>query len=52
MFCDSLSAIGASLRAIIHLKIAEVTCNLPLHGSPPPSTLHPYISAHGVDKTI
>ena len=33
-----------------HLEIAELSCNPPLRGSPPPPTLHPYISACGVDK--
>ena len=34
------------------LKIAELDCNTPLCGSPPPPTLHPYISACGVDKKL
>ena len=32
------------------LKMAELCYNLPLCGYPPPSTLHPYISACGIDK--
>ena len=32
------------------LKIAELCCNLLFCGYPPPPTLHPYISACGVDK--
>ena len=32
------------------LKIAVLCFNLPLHGYPPSPTLHPYISACGVDK--
>ena len=31
-------------------KIAELCCNWPLPGYPPPPTLHPYINACGVDK--
>ena len=34
------------------MKNAELSCNLPLHISPPPPTLHPYISACGVDKKL
>ena len=46
MFCDSLSAMGPPCGPFY----LELSCNPPLHGSPPPSTLHPYISACGVDK--
>ena len=43
---------GASFRLLVDhstLKNAELSCNLPLRGSLPPPTLHPYISACGVD---
>ena len=49
MFCDSLSAMGPPC-GLFTLKNAELSCNPPLYGSPPPSTLHPYISACGADK--
>ena len=49
MFCDSLSAMWPPCGPF-HLKNAELSCSLPLRGSPPPPTLHPYISACGVDK--
>ena len=32
------------------LENAQLRCNLPLRGSPPPPTLHPYITACGVDQ--
>ena len=51
MFCDSLSAMGPPCGPF-HLENAELSCNLPLCGSPPPHTLHPYISACGVDKKL
>ena len=42
---------GASLcMGHFTFKNAELRCNPPLRGSPPPPTLHPYISACGVDK--
>ena len=40
MFCDSLSAMG-SLVGHFTLKNAELRCNLPLHGSPPPPSFPP-----------
>ena len=51
MFCDSLSAMGPPCEPF-HLENAESSCNPPLHDSPPPTTLHPYISACGVDKKL
>ena len=51
MFCDSLSAMGL-LVGHFTLKNAELSCNPPLRGSPPPPTLHPYINAYGVDKKL
>ena len=51
MFCDSLSAMGAPCGHF-NLKIAELSCNQLLSCSPPPPTLHPYISACGVDKKL
>ena len=45
MFCDSLSAMGL-LVGHFTLKNAQLRCN------PPPPTLHPYISACGVDKKL
>ena len=51
IFCDSLSARGL-LVGHFTLKNAELSCNLPLCGSPPPPTQHPYISACGVDKNL
>ena len=51
MFCDSLSVMGL-LVGHFTLKNAERRCKPPLHGSPPPPTLHPYISACGVDKKL
>ena len=51
MFCDSLSAMGL-LVGHFTLKNAKFSCNPPLHGSLPPSTLHPYISVCGVDKKL
>ena len=50
MFCDSLSAMGPPCVGHFTLKNAELSCNPPLRGSPTPPTLHPYISACGVDK--
>ena len=50
VFCDSLSAMGP-LVGHFTLKNAELSCNPPLRGSPLPPTLHPYISACGVDKS-
>ena len=49
MFCDSLSAMGPPCGPF-YLENAELHCNSPLCGSPPPPTLHIYISACGVDK--
>ena len=49
VFCDSLSAMGPPCGPF-HLENAELSCNPPLRGSIP-STLHPYISACGVDKS-
>ena len=46
IFCDILSAMGLHCRPF-H---PELHCNPPLCGYPPPPTLHPYISACGVDK--
>ena len=51
MFCDSLSAMEPPV-AHFTLKSAELSCNLPLCGSPPPATLHPYISACGIAKKL
>ena len=51
MFCDSLSAMEHPCGPL-HLENAELSCNPPFCGSPPPHTLHPYISACGVAKTI
>ena len=48
-FSDSLSAMGLFVGHFT-LKIAELSCNLPLCGSPPPLTFHPYISACGGGK--
>ena len=55
--CDSLESIRGQMIDLLvghfTLKNAELHCNPPLCGSPPPPTLHPYISACGVDnKTI
>ena len=52
MFCDSLSAMGPPCVGYFTLKNAELSCNPPLRGSPTPPTLHPYISACGVDKKL
>ena len=49
MFCDILSAMGPHYRPF-HLEITELCCNPPLRGYPSPHTLHPYISARGVDE--
>ena len=50
IFCDSLSAMDYFVSLFI-LKIAELLCNrhfvAPYH-----PTLHPYVSACGVDKNI
>ena len=51
MFCDSLSTMGPPCGPF-HLENAELSCNPPLRSSPPPPTLHPYISACGVDKKL
>ena len=53
MFCDSLSAMGPP-RGHFTLKNAELSYNPPLHGPhhSPLSTLHPNISACGVDKKL
>ena len=51
MFCDSLSAMGPPCGPF-HLENAELCCDPLLHGSPPPPTLHPYISACGIDKKL
>ena len=51
MFRDSLSAMGSPCGPF-RLENAELSCNLPLCGSPPPPILHPYISACGVDKKL
>ena len=51
MFCDSLSAMERPCGPL-HLENAELSCNPSFCGSPPPHTLHPYISACGVAKTI
>ena len=51
MFCDSLSAISLPCGPF-HLENAELSCNSPFRGSPQPPTLHPYISACGVDKKL
>ena len=48
MFCDSLSVMEP-LVGHFTLNNAELSCNPPLHGSPPPP-LHPYISACDADK--
>ena len=48
-FCDSLSAIGLLVDHFT-LKIAELSCNPPLRGSPPPPSSTP-ICACGVDKS-
>ena len=49
MFCDSLSAMGPPCMAF-HLENTELCCSLPIRGSPPPPTLHSYISACSVDE--
>ena len=51
MFCDSMSVVGPPYGPF-PLKNAELHCNPPLRGSPPPPTLHLYISACGVDKKL
>ena len=53
MFCDILSAMGPPCGPF-HLENAELSCNPPLRAlhHPPPLTLHPYISACGVDKKL
>ena len=51
MLCDSLSAMGPPCGHF-NFKNAELRCNLPLRGSLSPPTLHPYISACGVDRKL
>ena len=51
IFCDSLSVVGPPVGHF-SLKIMELRCCPPIRGSPPPLTLHPYISACGVDKKL
>ena len=47
-FCDSLRLpVGHFI-----VKIAELSCNPPLHGFPLPPTIHPYTRTYGIDKTI
>ena len=48
MFCDILSVMGPPCGHFT-LNNAELSCNPPFHGSPPPPTLYPYINACGVD---
>ena len=49
MFCDRWSAMGPPFGHFT-LKNAALSCNPPFCGSPLSLTLHPYISACGVDK--